>query len=148
MNMGEKLARARRSCNLTQEQLAEKLGVTRQSVSRWESGTAFPETDKLVRLAELLQINCDYLLRDDVEEDGQQRRAGTATRLLEAAVGRRAMITTSDEDGASCQGIIREFDGSWAKVEVLRGKKSEIRLIPISSILSLSFLPEQNRGGE
>ena len=42
MSMGSKLAQARRKNNLTQEQLAEKLGVTRQAVSRWESDAAYP----------------------------------------------------------------------------------------------------------
>ena len=51
MSMGSKLAEARRKNNLTQEQLAEQLGVSRQAVSRWESDTAYPETDKIVRMA-------------------------------------------------------------------------------------------------
>ena len=45
MSLGNKLADARRAKNLTQEQLAEKLEVTRQAVSRWESGAAWPETE-------------------------------------------------------------------------------------------------------
>lgn len=50
MSLGNKLAEARRAKNLTQEQLAEKLDVTRQAVSRWESDAAYPETDKIVRM--------------------------------------------------------------------------------------------------
>ena len=50
MSTGTRIAQARKKQNLTQEQLAEQLGVTRQSVSRWESDAAYPETDKLVRL--------------------------------------------------------------------------------------------------
>ena len=49
MTFGEKLARLRRENNITQDQLAQLLSVSRQSVSKWESGTAFPETDKLIR---------------------------------------------------------------------------------------------------
>ena len=66
MSIGNKLAEARKKQNLTQEQLAERLGVTRQAVSRWESGAAYPETDKIVRMARLLNVSCDYLLRDDI----------------------------------------------------------------------------------
>ena len=62
MSMGARLAQARRGQNMTQEQLAEKLGVTRQAVSRWESDTAYPETDKIVRMAALFGVSCDYLL--------------------------------------------------------------------------------------
>ena len=65
MSLGSKLAEERRKNNLTQEQLAERLGVSRQAVSRWESDAAYPETDKIVRMAALLGVSCDYLLRED-----------------------------------------------------------------------------------
>lgn len=52
---------------LTQEQLAETLNVSRQSVSKWESGAAFPEMDTLLRLCELYEVNLDLLLRGDVQ---------------------------------------------------------------------------------
>ena len=47
MKIEEKIAMARRSINLTQDQLAELLEVTRQTISKWESGLAFPETAKI-----------------------------------------------------------------------------------------------------
>ncbi len=62
MTTGEKLATCRRDKGWTQEQLAEKLQVSRQSVSRWEMDGAFPETDKLVRLSRLFGCSIDYLL--------------------------------------------------------------------------------------
>ena len=64
MTTGQKIAWGRKAKGMTQEQLAELLGVTRQSVSRWESDTVYPETEKLIRLAELLGLTCDQLLRD------------------------------------------------------------------------------------
>lgn len=70
MTMGDKIAAARKKVNLTQEELAYILNVSRQSVSRWESGLAYPEMDKVVKLCNELAINCDYLLRDDVDECG------------------------------------------------------------------------------
>lgn len=65
MTTGEKLAVLRKKKNLTQEQLAEILGVSRQSVSRWEMDVAFPETEKLVKLSRLLECSIDYLLNTD-----------------------------------------------------------------------------------
>ena len=50
MTLGEKIAKQRKENNYTQEQLADLLGVSRQSVSKWESDLAYPETDKLIRL--------------------------------------------------------------------------------------------------
>ena len=68
MTLGDKLAKLRRENNFTQEQLAELLGVSRQSVSKWESDLAYPETEKLLRLGETFGCSMDYLLRDDVEQ--------------------------------------------------------------------------------
>ncbi|TGE37511.1 XRE family transcriptional regulator [Desulfosporosinus fructosivorans] len=65
MKTGEKIAKARKDINLTQDQLAESLEVTRQTISKWESDLAFPETAKVPKLAEVLKVSCDYLLRDD-----------------------------------------------------------------------------------
>ncbi len=72
MKIGTKIADARKKQNLTQEQLAELIGVTRQSISRWESNLAYPEIEKIVQLVEILKINCDYLLRDDYNESGEK----------------------------------------------------------------------------
>ena len=69
MTIGEKIAKARREKRLTQEELADRLGVSRQAVSKWESGAALPETDKLARLSGLLGVSCDYLLCDDASEE-------------------------------------------------------------------------------
>ena len=76
MNTGEKIARLRKENNYTQEQLAALLGVSRQSISKYESGVTYPETDKLIHLSELFGCTVDYLLKDNEEEpDGY---AGTA----------------------------------------------------------------------
>ncbi len=69
MTTGEKITKARKELGLTQEELAGKLGVTRQSVSRWESDLAFPETDKLVTMSKLFDCSVDYLLKYG-EENG------------------------------------------------------------------------------
>lgn len=53
MTFGERLARKRKENNFTQEQLAEVLGVSRQSISKWESDLTYPETEKLLRLCQL-----------------------------------------------------------------------------------------------
>lgn len=67
MTLGEKLSSLRKKHSYTQEQFAELLGVSRQSVSKWESDTSYPETDKLIRISQLFQCSLDYLLKDDIE---------------------------------------------------------------------------------
>lgn len=64
MTLGEKLSKLRRENHYTQEQLADILGVSRQAVSKWESNTTYPETEKLLKLGELYHCSMDYLLKD------------------------------------------------------------------------------------
>lgn len=68
MNLSDNLKKIRKDNNLSQEQLAEKLKVSRQSVSKWESGAAFPELDKVMELCKLFNLNIDDLLNNDVKE--------------------------------------------------------------------------------
>ena len=63
MDISEKILKLRKANNLTQEQLAEQLQVSRQAVSKWESGQAIPESDKLPALSDLFHVTIDYLLR-------------------------------------------------------------------------------------
>ena len=73
MTLGEKLARLRRENNYTQEQLAQCLEVSRQSVSKWESDLTYPETEKLIRLCQLFDCSLDYLVRDIPEPGGASK---------------------------------------------------------------------------
>lgn len=68
MTMGEKLAKLRKEHNLTQEQFAEIIKVSRQSVSKWEVGTTYPDTEKLIRISKLFDCSLDYLLKDEIEK--------------------------------------------------------------------------------
>ena len=62
MDFSEKLMTLRKQAGLSQEQLADRLGVTRQSVSKWESGAAAPELVKVITLSELFGVSVDYLV--------------------------------------------------------------------------------------
>ena len=68
MKLEEKILILRKKHGLSQEELAQRLGVTRQAVYKWESGNAFPEMDKIKALAKLFSVSFDYLLDDTVEE--------------------------------------------------------------------------------
>lgn len=68
MTIGEKLVKLRKEQNLTQEQFAEVLKVSRQSVSKWELNTAYPDTEKLIRISKIFNCSLDYLLKDEIEQ--------------------------------------------------------------------------------
>ena len=67
MKLKEKLVALRKEKGLTQLDVAEKLDVSRQAISRWESGTALPSTDNLRCLSSLYEVPIDYLLKEDAE---------------------------------------------------------------------------------
>jgi len=84
MTLGEKLSKLRKENNYTQEQLAELLGVSRQSVSKWESDLAYPETEKLIVLGRLFDCSMDYLLKEDVtEKNGASQKADKMEEMRE-----------------------------------------------------------------
>ena len=73
MTLGEKIVKQRKELNYTQEQFADILGVSRQSISKWESDITYPETEKLIELGKIFDCSMDYLLKEDVmEKDGAQ----------------------------------------------------------------------------
>ena len=65
MTFSEKISALRKQKGWSQEELAEKLMVTRQAVSKWESAQSMPDLDKLVQLSEALGVSTDYLLKDE-----------------------------------------------------------------------------------
>ncbi len=67
MTLGQKIIRLRNIADISQEQLAESLGVSRQSISKWEMNQALPQIDKVVQLAELFGVTTDELLLDKIE---------------------------------------------------------------------------------
>ena len=63
--LSEKLYKLRKNSGLSQEQLAEQLNVSRQAISKWESGTAVPESEKLITISNYFGVSVDFLLKDD-----------------------------------------------------------------------------------
>ena len=69
MDFSERLLTLRKGMDLTQEQLAEKMNVSRQSISKWESGQAVPELEKIIALSTIFDVTTDYLLKpSEVDE--------------------------------------------------------------------------------
>lgn len=104
MEFSEKLMTLRRREGMSQEQLADRLGVTRQSVSKWESGAVMPELVKLISLSEMFGVSVDYLVKDYLEEPEAPAEPGdweTASVRLEQKV---------DELTRSINGHVYRYD--------------------------------------
>ncbi|KJQ57765.1 helix-turn-helix domain-containing protein [Streptococcus cristatus] len=65
MKLSDKLFELRKEKSWSQEKLAEQINVSRQSISKWESGQALPELEKIVELSKIFQVTTDYLLLED-----------------------------------------------------------------------------------
>ncbi len=75
MNFSEKLQSLRKIKGYLQEFLAEKCGVSRQAISKWETGIAYPEMDKLICLSKIYDVTIDYLVKDKILEKGKINEA-------------------------------------------------------------------------
>ena len=65
MNLADKITALRRQRGLSQEELADMLDVTRQSVSKWEGGQSVPDIQKILQLSAIFKVSTDYLLKDE-----------------------------------------------------------------------------------
>ena len=74
MEFSEKLQKIRKEHNITQELLADKLNVSRQAVSKWESGTSYPDTEKLIQISKLFNVSLDELINDNNEQKKMDKR--------------------------------------------------------------------------
>lgn len=154
VEIGIKISQARREQGITQVELAAKMSVTRQTVSRWESGIAYPDIEKVVDLSNILHVSCDYLLRteenlrgiDKVDNVDQADNISTSsiTRLLSNLEGKKIRIQFYDDEedmdiiGETCR--VEGFEGNWVRVIILNKKEERKKILAISSILSFEII--------
>ena len=75
MSFNENLQILRKKNNMSQEQLAEKLEVSRQAASKWESGSGYPETDRLISICEIFECSIDEILKGKISENTNEDKA-------------------------------------------------------------------------
>ena len=96
MTLGGKIYALRVKEGFSQEAFGEKLGVSRQSVSKWETDQSVPELDKIVMISELFAVSTDYLLKESMEEDRVFREEGFADTQKKNPQGTRIIIERSN----------------------------------------------------
>lgn len=81
--MEERINLLRKKMGLSQEELANKIGVSRQAVSKWESGQSMPDLDKIIALSDLFGVSTDYILKGtDVSYDEGTLNAETSKKIM------------------------------------------------------------------
>ncbi len=78
MSMGQRISKLRKENNLSQEYVAERLGVSRQAVSKWETDTSAPDTYNLISLAELFNVSVEYIAIGKQSENNQDKKTEEA----------------------------------------------------------------------
>jgi len=103
MSFGDNLRETRKQRGITQEDLAQRLDVSRQAISKWESGAGYPETEKLIMISRELNISLDYLLNDAANmEEKEQAEERTA---VYAPCGTIAVTTFDGSNIVRCQSV-------------------------------------------
>ena len=105
MDMADRIQQVRKTGGLSQEEFADRLGVSRQAVSKWESGQSVPDAEKIVRMSEVFGVTTDYLLKgvrpaEDTAEPGRR----TVSRILYIAAAAFVVI-----------GLLCAFGGWYAE---------------------------------
>ena len=109
MNLGKNIQYLRKQKKFTQEQLSEHMRVSRQTVSRWESGEIVPELDKLCELCELFSVKLDRLVREDITMESEIYSAVTIKRVAPFTMARYVMITPNPESD------VQAYMKQWAE---------------------------------
>ena len=86
MILADKITALRKKAGWSQEELAEQLGVTRQSVSKWEGAQSVPDMDKVVQMSRLFDVTTDFLLKDELSEEEDYTRENKAKSPVIGAV--------------------------------------------------------------
>ena len=110
MTLGEKITHLRKKRGLSQEELAITLNISRQAVSKWETGEAKPDTDKVVALAEYFEVTTDWLLRDIAP---LETHTGTDAHMSPAQARAGAPLLLCLTLGASACGLFLLFYGRF-----------------------------------
>ena len=92
MTFAEKILQLRKREGYTQEELADRLAVSRQAISRWEMGTAVPDSSNLLQISKLFSVSTDYLLNDEYISDEDLPKVKEKNKILQMNLSKIAII--------------------------------------------------------
>ena len=142
MVIGEKITELRKKYNYTQENLAEKIGVTRQTLSNWESNITSPDLNQASLLCKELKININDLLDNELELDVKDN----SNNILNKLVGKKVILNFDYENyydmDIEYQGKVKvlAIDDEFIKVEVTKGKQKINQLIDMNLVSSIKII--------
>lgn len=120
MKFSENFRALRKKCEYSQEYIAEKLGVTRQTISKWENGTAMPELKKLTEIAEFFGVTMDALLGTEVENSENQN--------------------TTDSNENTAENINQIYNTQYLETNIIKNEKNIKKLTKVCIILIVAVI--------
>lgn len=144
MNISEKILMLRKKEGLSQENLAEKLNITRQTVSNWESGQTTPDIMQAKALAEIFKISLDDLTDNKIEFEFKDN----PNNILKNLIGKKCKLLIDDDyiniDSGTIV-LVQDVSNSFIKVKYEKGKETISKLIDVDIITSIKVLEEESK---
>jgi len=152
--LGEKLMTLRKKNGYSQQELADKLSVTRQTISNWECGQGAPSLDKAIELTKIYNINMNDFVEEQIEFVIKEKRKSDK-RLLRYLEGKYAKIDCFDVDllmepGFNSKVKILEVNEDWIRIEYARTKENSllkketvIKLLDLNAIDGFEIVEEE-----
>lgn len=129
MKLAEKIFIERKKLNLSQEQFAEQMEVSRQAVSKWESGQSMPDLDKIILMSSLFEVSTDYLLKEEVSKE-----------KTETSLEKHQSINAQPMEEDSAQESVRRIDEAYVFRYMEVQRKAGIQITIGVSICVLGIL--------
>ena len=118
MNLAEKITELRKKKGISQEELAEILNVSRQTISRWEVGTALPDAVNLVQLSKVFDVSTDYLLHDEYQNEN------------DLPIVKKTMISEKEKSGLKTSIILFTIGFCFILLDFYHSKIPNFDLLP------------------
>lgn len=147
--LGEKLVTIRKKYGYSQQELADRLSVTRQTISNWECGQGAPALDKAIELARIYQVSLDDLVGDQVGVVVKEKKR-PSQRILKYLIGKYVKISYSDMElllesdfgtGSDSKVKVLDVTDEWIRIEYVRRKENSllkketvVKLIDINAV--------------
>ena len=135
MTLGEKIQKLRKQRGLSQEALAEKVTVTRQTISKWELGQSLPDLDFIAQLSDIFNVSSDYLIKDEMTEPDELLYKKRSYRLSEK--GKRIILVIASAAAliAGCVCLICDYfisdQLSWSLIAAVSIAAAWLILLPV-----------------
>ena len=141
MILADKIRENRKKNGWSQEELADRLGVSRQSVSKWEGAQAVPDLNKILQMAEIFSVSTDYLLKDEIEE-------AAVPEVMPVDSGLEETVQTVSLEQANEFLEYNEKAARRISTGVMLCILSPVMLILLEGLSEADYLPMESRIGE